>query len=102
MAPPSRSSARPHEHGARSIFREHIDGLLEGGADVLVLETFSDLEQLLFAIDEAHQAADVPVIASLTFGEELALADGTTPEQASAALVAARADVAGVNCGAGP
>ena len=71
------------------LFREHIDGLLEGGADVIVLETFSDLDQLLLAIDEARQAADIPIIASLTFGEDLALADGTSPEQASATLTAA-------------
>ena len=46
-------------------FREHIDGLLEGGADLIVLETFSDLDQLLVAVEEARRAADVPVIASL-------------------------------------
>ena len=102
IAPPSRSATRPREQSARAIFREHIDGLLEGGADVLILETFSDLDQLLLAIEEARQAADVPVIASLTFGEDLALADGTSPERASAALVAAGVDVVGVNCGAGP
>ena len=102
IAPPSRSATRPREQSARAIFREHIDGLLEGGADVLILETFSDLDQLLLAIDEARQAADVPVIASLTFGEDLALADGTSPERAWAALVAAGVDVVGVNCGAGP
>ena len=102
IAPPSRSATRAREQSARAIFREHIDGLLEGGADVLILETFSDLDQLLLAIEEARQAADVPVIASLTFGEDLALADGTSPEQASAALVAAGVDVVGVNCGAGP
>jgi methionine synthase I (cobalamin-dependent)/5,10-methylenetetrahydrofolate reductase len=102
IAPPSKGATRPREHGARAIFREQIDGLLEGGADVLVLETFSDLDQLLLAIEEARQAADVPVIASLTFGEDLALADGTSPEQALAALTAAGVDVVGVNCGAGP
>jgi methionine synthase / methylenetetrahydrofolate reductase(NADPH) len=102
IAPPSRSATRPREQIARAIFREHIDGLLEGGADVLILETFSDLDQLLLAIEQARQAADVPVIASLTFGEDLVLADGTSPERASAALVAAGVDVVGVNCGAGP
>ena len=102
IAPPSRSTTRPREQGARALFREHIDGLLEGGADVIVLETFSDLDQLLLAIDEARQAADIPIIASLTFGEDLALADGTSPDQASAALTAAGVDVVGVNCGAGP
>jgi methionine synthase I (cobalamin-dependent)/5,10-methylenetetrahydrofolate reductase len=102
IAPPSRSAPTRREQGARAIFREHIDGLLEGGADILVIETFSDLDQLLLAIEEARQAADVPIIASLTFGEDLALADGTSPEGAWAALAAAGVDVIGVNCGAGP
>src|SRR6185312_14035312 len=74
----------------------------EGGADLIVLETFSDLEQLLVAVDEARRASDVPVIASLTFGEELILADGNSPVVAATALTSAGADAVGVNCGAGP
>jgi homocysteine S-methyltransferase len=54
------------------------------------------------AVDEARRASDVPVIASLTFGEELVLADGSSPRTALAALAVAGADVVGVNCGAGP
>ena len=84
------------------MFREQLDGLLEGGIDVVVLETFSDLEQLLIALDEARSAADLPVIASLTFGEDLTLADGTTAERAAGLLASAGADVVGVNCGVGP
>jgi methionine synthase I (cobalamin-dependent)/5,10-methylenetetrahydrofolate reductase len=87
---------------ARAAFREQIEGLLEGGADVIVLETFSDLAQILLAVDEARRASDVPVIASLTFGEEIALADGSSPTRAARALAAAGADAVGVNCGAGP
>lgn len=86
----------------RATFREQIDGLLEGGVDLLMFETFSDLEELLMAVEVARSATDLPVIASLTFGEELALIDGTTPEVAAAALEAAEVDVIGVNCGAGP
>ena len=85
-----------------AAFREQIDGLLEGGVDLLMFETFSDLEELLVAVAVARRATDLPVIASLTFGEELALIDGTTPETAAAALEAADVDVIGVNCGAGP
>ena len=77
---------RPTEGGQPSttpprgpMFREQIEGLLEGGADLIVLETFSDLTQLVLAVDEARRASDVPVIASLTFGEELLLADGSNP-----------------------
>ena len=83
---------RSPEAVARAAFREQIDGLLEGGADLIVLETFSDLEQLVLAVDEARRASDVPILASLTFGEELVLADGSSPAAAAAALAAAGAD----------
>jgi methionine synthase / methylenetetrahydrofolate reductase(NADPH) len=102
LAPPMRQSRRATESDARAMFREQLDGLLEGGVDVLVLETFSDLDDLLLALDEARRAADVPVIASLTFGEDLALVDGTTAARVATALAEAGADVVGVNCGVGP
>ena len=87
---------------ARAAYREQIDGLLEGGADVLVLETFSDLDQLVLALEEARAATDVPILASLTFGEEMTLADGSDPQSAATVLAIAGADAVGVNCGAGP
>ncbi|MEO8230016.1 MAG: bifunctional homocysteine S-methyltransferase/methylenetetrahydrofolate reductase [Chloroflexota bacterium] len=102
LGSPTRGLPDVPESTARATFREQIEGLLEGGADVIVLETFSDLGQLVLAVDEARRASDVPVIASLTFGEELLLADGSTPRAALEALAAAGADAVGVNCGAGP
>ena len=64
----------------RAAFREAIDGLLEGGVDLFMLETFSSLDHLAIAIEEARlAAADRPIVALLTFGEEIALPDGTTP-----------------------
>jgi methionine synthase / methylenetetrahydrofolate reductase(NADPH) len=102
LGPPTRGLPDIPEAAARATFREQIEGLLEGGVDLIVLETFSDLEQLVLAVDEARRASDVPIIASLTFGEELVLADGSSPAAAAAALAAAGADAVGVNCGAGP
>ncbi|MDP9482131.1 MAG: bifunctional homocysteine S-methyltransferase/methylenetetrahydrofolate reductase [Chloroflexota bacterium] len=102
LGSPTRGGPDIPEPTARAAFREQIEGLLEGGADVIVLETFSDLGQLLLAVDEARRASDVPVIASLTFGEELVLADGSSPRQAVEALISAGADAIGVNCGVGP
>lgn len=99
---PTHELAAFGESRARSLFREQLDGLLEGGIDVVVLETHPDLEALLWAVDEARRAADLPILASLTFGEELTLPGGTTPATAAAALAAAGVDVVGVNCGAGP
>ncbi len=99
---PSRDLLHLDERAIRAAYREQIDGLLEGGADVLVIETHLDLGHLLLAVDEARRAADLPLIAELTFGEELALPDGTTPEAATAALLDAGVDALGVNCGVGP
>ena len=87
----------------RALYREQVDGLLEGGVDLFMIETFVDLRTLLLAVGEArHATADLPIVAQLTFGEEIALVDGTTPEAAAAALLGADVDVVGVNCGVGP
>jgi homocysteine S-methyltransferase len=102
LGPPTRELRHPDEATIRAAFREQIDGLLEGGVDLLVIETFFDLGHLLLAVDEARAAADVPVVASMTFGEDLVLADGTTPAAAVRALTAAGVDAIGVNCGVGP
>src|SRR5664279_2000407 len=87
---------------ARAAFREQLDGLLEGGVDLLALETFQDLDQLLLAISEIRAATGLPIVASMTFGEELGLADGRTPEEAAALLARSGVDALGVNCGVGP
>ncbi|MBA2717807.1 MAG: bifunctional homocysteine S-methyltransferase/methylenetetrahydrofolate reductase [Chloroflexi bacterium] len=102
LGSPARGMPAMSEATIRAVFREQIDALLEGGCDVIVLETFSDINQLVLAVDEARLASDVPVIASLTFGEELRLADGSSAAAAASALAAASADAIGVNCGAGP
>jgi methionine synthase / methylenetetrahydrofolate reductase(NADPH) len=102
LGAPNRELLHLPETEVRAAVREQIDGLLEGGADLFIFETFSLLPHLLAAIDEARRAADLPIVAQLTFGEELQLPDGTPPASAAAALVAAGADVIGVNCGGGP
>jgi homocysteine S-methyltransferase len=102
LGAPNRELLHLPEAEVRAAVREQVDGLLEGGADLFIFETFSMLSHLLAAIDEARIAADLPIVAQLTFGEELQLPDGTPPAIAAAALVSAGADVIGVNCGGGP
>jgi homocysteine S-methyltransferase len=102
LGAPTRELLHLDDEAVRSAFREQIDGLLEGGVDLFVLETFVDLRHLLLAAEEARKASDLPVIAQLTFGEELELSDGTTPRTAGRALIDAGVDVVGVNCGVGP
>ncbi len=87
---------------SREAFREQIEGLLEGGADVLLFETFSDLEELLLGVAEARTLCDLPIVAQMTFGEELLAIDGSSPQTAATALAAAGVDAVGVNCGVGP
>ena len=95
---PGRASAA----AVGAAFREQIEGLLEGGVDLLVLETFNDLVELLAAVEAARSLADLPIVAEMTFGEELVAIDGTNPQTAATALAAAGVDAVGVNCGAGP
>jgi homocysteine S-methyltransferase len=93
---------RPSEAQIRAAFREQIEGLIEGGADVLLFETFSDLDELLLGIAEARSLSDLPIVAQMTFGEELVAIDGSSPQTAATALATAGVDAVGVNCGVGP
>ncbi len=97
-----RGPERPPEAEMRAAFREQVEGLLEGGADLLAFETFSDLDELLLGIHEARQLSDLPILAEMTFGEELLAMDGTSPQTAATALAGAGVDAVGVNCGVGP
>jgi homocysteine S-methyltransferase len=102
LGAPTRELAEHDTTLVRAAFREQIEGLLEGGVDLFVIETFSDLDHLLLAVDEARRASDLPIVAQMTFGEDLAAPDGTTPEGAAEALSGAGVDGIGVNCGVGP
>jgi homocysteine S-methyltransferase len=99
---PSVRVPAPHPGIARAAFREQIEGLLEGGVDLFIIETFDRVEPLLLALEEVRRACDLPAFAQMTFGEELVGYDGTTPEVAADLLTRAGADAVGVNCGAGP
>jgi len=87
---------------ARAVFREQAEGLAAGGADFLVLETFSDLDEIHQALLGVRAACGLPVVAQMTIQE-----DGTTSYGTAAELCAQRldewgADVIGLNCSVGP
>lgn len=102
LAAPIQTLDRPEARSIRAAIREQVEGLLEGGVDLLILETSSDLADLLLAMEEVRALCDLPVLASMTFGEDLVAMDGTTPEVASRILATAGIDGLGVNCGVGP
>ena len=87
---------------AESAFREQIEGLLEGGADLLVLETFTNLPELLAAVSAARGSSDLPIVAQMTFAEDGLTLSAEEPSQVVKALEQAGVDVIGVNCGVGP
>lgn len=87
----------------QQAFTEQAQALAEGGADALVVETMSDLDEAAIAV-AAARATGLPVVASMVFdaGPELDhTMMGASPEQVAEALGAAGADVIGANCGQG-
>jgi methionine synthase / methylenetetrahydrofolate reductase(NADPH) len=91
-----------HEE-ARAAFREQIEALVEGGADIILLETFSDLHEIEQALRAARDVdRDRPVIAQMTIGIDCRTPYGATVEDVARALDAAGADVIGLNCSVGP
>lgn len=84
-----------------AVFRVQCTALTEGGVDLLLLETFSSLEQLGAAL-RAARGCGLPVGASMAFLEGGRSADGTSVERFCETMEAAGADIIGANCGAGP
>jgi methionine synthase I (cobalamin-dependent)/5,10-methylenetetrahydrofolate reductase len=84
------------------LFKEQIDALVEGGVDLIILETFSNLMELSEAVSIARSICDLPVIAQMTFAEDGHTLAGQTPSQVVKALVEKGAHVVGANCGMGP
>src|SRR5256886_1068744 len=88
---------------AKDAFREQIAALLEGGVDLLILETFGYVEELHQALLAARELdPKVPVIAQVTVDEEANCLDGSTPETFAPRLEQWGADVMGCNCSVGP
>ncbi|MEJ5240635.1 MAG: bifunctional homocysteine S-methyltransferase/methylenetetrahydrofolate reductase [Anaerolineales bacterium] len=87
---------------ARDAFAEQIRVLAESGADLIVIETISDLNEARLAIEAARQVCDLPVVASLTFTRDDRTLLGDDPTQVARTLAEAGADVIGVNCSGGP
>jgi methionine synthase I (cobalamin-dependent)/5,10-methylenetetrahydrofolate reductase len=88
---------------AHVAFAEQIEALLEGGADGIILETFSDLQELRAAIAAARAVThDLPLIAQMSFTEDALTLTGNTPEEIGEALCSLSVDVIGANCSVGP
>lgn len=87
---------------AYEAFREQIAVLWEAGADFLLFETFSDLEELKLAVRAARDLCDLPVVASMSYAQDGLTGAGLSPQIVTERLLAAGVDLVGVNCGVGP
>ena len=88
---------------AESAFRTTAEGLLEGGCDCFLLETFQDLNEILAALRSVRRVSlELPVVAQMTFGIDGKTLYGHTPTLAVQMLRQAGANVVGINCGVGP
>ncbi|MGB7070135.1 MAG: bifunctional homocysteine S-methyltransferase/methylenetetrahydrofolate reductase [Pyrinomonadaceae bacterium] len=87
---------------AKELFKEQAEGLLEGGVDLFILETFSDLPAIEQAIKAVRELCDLPIIAQMTIQMDGNTIFGATPEAFTVELDRWGADVIGLNCGVGP
>ena len=87
---------------AKEMFRTQISALLEGGVDLFVLETFSDISELQQAIRAVRELCDLPIVAQVTIQMDGNTLFGATAEVFTTQLTEWGADVIGLNCGVGP
>ena len=83
---------------ARAVFAEQVEALLEEGVDLLVLETFGHLPELLEAVAAVRALADVPVVACVTVRTGGRTVEGVAAAEAARQMVDAGADAVGANC----
>jgi methionine synthase / methylenetetrahydrofolate reductase(NADPH) len=89
---------------ARTLFREQVEALVEAGVDLLMLETFRDMNEVREAILAAREAAgpDLAIVAQLSIEDDGTLRDGTSTADFTRKLDELPVDVIGLNCSSGP
>ena len=88
---------------ARAAFAEQIGALANAGADLIIIETMTDLYEIVEAVKAAKSAApQLPVVASMTFTRDNRTLLGDTPAKVARQIQEAGADVIGINCSGGP
>ena len=87
-------------------FAEQAIALQEGGADCVIIETMTAIEEATCAVKAAKENTTLTVVASFTFDPQIhggyATMMGVTPSRFAEAMFEAGADILGSNCGTGP
>jgi methionine synthase / methylenetetrahydrofolate reductase(NADPH) len=87
---------------AQELFARHAEVLSKAGVDLLVLETFVDVEELKAAIRGARSSCGLPIVASMTINADGTSPFGTEPEVFTEDLETLQPEVIGLNCSVGP
>jgi len=88
---------------AQELFANQITALADGGVDLVLVETLSDLDEADAALAAAREVAPhLPVVVTMSFDTNLRTMMGVRPGDAVAHLAASGADAVGANCGRGP
>jgi homocysteine S-methyltransferase len=87
---------------ARDAFKEQAEILLEGGVDLIMLETFVSVQELDEALSAVKSLTDIPIVAQKAFAEDGAILSGTFPIEVIEHLIEQGADIVGANCTVGP
>jgi len=91
----------PHDQ-ILSIFKEQASALEERGVDFFILETFSDLDEILAAIDAIRSFSNLPIVAEMTYSEEGSTMGGMRPRETWEKLKQKNVQSVGANCTVGP
>lgn len=83
-------------------FKQQVEGLIEGGVDLFIVETFSEIKEIDLAISAIRELIDLPIVAQMTFNTELITLFGSTPEYCSKHFAELPVEVIGANCSVGP
>ncbi len=92
------------ESDLRASFASHAAALAEGGVDFILLETFSEMAEIMLAIEAVRSACSLPIVASLSFDsgpQRTHTMMGVSAEEAARSLESAGVAAVGCNCGAG-
>lgn len=87
---------------AYDLFAEQVDAVRDAGCDLVLIETMADLREAKAALLAARERCDLPVVVTMTFGEDGRTFLGTPPEVAAAVLSSMGAHAVGLNCSLGP
>lgn len=87
---------------ARAAFAEQALGLEAGGADFVLVETMSALDEVQAAVEGVRQSTQLPVVVTMTFDTNYRTMMGVTPARAVQTLYEWGVTVIGANCGNGP